>query len=201
MQPTVIYPDARFKSKMRLAIVLVWLVALAWWAIPVVIVAGVELGSLALGIALAIISNIALLAISFRLVPYYFNSLSYEIYPDEIVVRAGIITKSVKHVPFRTVTNLKVARGPLDRLFGLGSLAVQTAGMSGTTGAEENLEGLTDVHGVYDQIARELRRFRSAMDPTQADADAEPRPLASQNDVLREILDELRGIRAALDQD
>jgi uncharacterized membrane protein YdbT with pleckstrin-like domain len=62
----------------------------------------------------------------------YFRSLMYEIQDDEVIVHVGIWTKSVKHVPFRTVTNLKVNRDIFDRwFFDLGSLNVQTAGMSG----------------------------------------------------------------------
>ena len=59
--------------------------------------------------------------------PYY-NSLSYEIQDDEVIMRVGIVTKSVKHVPYRTVTNITIKRGILDRMFGLGTLNIQTAG-------------------------------------------------------------------------
>ena len=77
----------------------------------------------------------------------YFRSLRYEIHEDEVIVHVGIVTKSVKHVPFRTVTNIKINRGLLDRfVFNIGSLNIQTAGMSGSTGAEESLVGLENVH-------------------------------------------------------
>ena len=72
--------------------------------------------------------------------PYY-RSLKYEIMDEEVIVRAGIITKSVKHVPYRTVTNLVVKRGILDRLFGLGTLNIQTAGMSGSNNTAEESSG------------------------------------------------------------
>jgi uncharacterized membrane protein YdbT with pleckstrin-like domain len=126
-------------------------------------------------------------------VPYY-KSLSYEIQDDEVIVRVGIVTKSVKHVPFRTVTNITVNRGPFDRfIFNLGSLNIQTAGMSGSTGAEESLVGLTDVQGVYEVVVEKLRRFRGAMSPTTAeDESGEP---GLPDKMLGEILSELREIR------
>jgi len=128
--------------------------------------------------------------------PYY-ASLGYEIEDDEVIVRVGIITHSVKHVPYRTVTNVTVKRDILDRwFFGLGSLNIQTAGMSGTSGAEEKLVGLTNVEEVYEMVVKELRRFRGGMAPTAADVESEP-ALASA-DTLSAILVELKAIRQAL---
>ncbi len=130
------------------------------------------------------------------IVPYY-RSLSYEIQDDEVIVRAGIITHSVKHVPYRTVTNITVKRDIFDRwFFGLGTLNIQTAGMSGTTGAEEKLVGLTNVDEVYEMVVTELRRFRGAMAPTAAEMEREPAALPA--DTLSHILAEVRAIREAL---
>jgi uncharacterized membrane protein YdbT with pleckstrin-like domain len=134
--------------------------------------------------------------------PYY-RSLSYEIQDDEVIVRAGIWTHSVKHVPYRTVTNLTIRRGILDRwFFGLGSLHIQTAGMSGTTGAEEVLEGLADVHSVYEIVVQELQRFRGAMAPTATEMLPEFGPMSSavaSNEVVSAILSEVRTIRHTLE--
>lgn len=130
--------------------------------------------------------------------PYY-RSLSYEILQDEVIVRAGIVTQSVKHVPYRTVTNLTVKRGLLDRwIFDLGTLNIQTAGMSGTTGAEESLVGLPDVQTVYDTVATELRRFRGSMAPTAAEMETEITQIEPQ--LLQAILSEVHAIREAVDR-
>ncbi|MCA9959487.1 MAG: PH domain-containing protein [Chloroflexota bacterium] len=128
----------------------------------------------------------------------YARSLQYEILDDEVIVRVGIITKSVKHVPYRTVTNITIKRGLLDRyLFDLGTLNIQTAGMSGTTGAEESLEGLPNVQEIYDLVVTELRRFRSGMTPTAADVDTVVRTkeTAVSAATLDNILVELQAVR------
>ena len=131
--------------------------------------------------------------------PYY-ASLSYEIQDDEVIVDVGIITHSVKHVPYRTVTNVVVRRDIFDRwFFGLGSLHIQTAGMSGQSGAEEKLVGLTNVQEVYDMVVTQLRRFRGGMAPTAAEVEAEA-GLASA-DALSAILGELKAIRKTLEQE
>lgn len=134
------------------------------------------------------------------LVGPYYASLGYEIEDDEVIVRVGVLTHSVKHVPYRTVTNVTVKRDILDRwFFGLGSLNIQTAGMSGTSGAEEKLVGLTNVDEVYDMVVTELRRFRGGMAPTAAEVEREA--AVPPSDALNAILSEVQAIRQALEKD
>jgi hypothetical protein len=84
----------------------------------------------------------------------------------EIYVKKGIMTVTEKHVPFRTITSVFSKKGIFDRLFGIGSVEIQTAGMTGSTSPggfhtkpEEKLEGLPYFNELRDFILRELRRF------------------------------------------
>jgi membrane protein YdbS with pleckstrin-like domain len=147
------------------------------------------------GLRIGALINLIWLLPTLAILPTYYRSLRYEIRRDEVIVRAGVITKSVKHVPFRTVTNLKTKQDPLDRLFGLGALNVQTAGMSGKSGAEESLVGLPIFEDVYDQVAGALRCFRGSMAPTQTENESEN----GAHEVLTAILSELRAIRDVLE--
>ena len=127
----------------------------------------------------------------------YFRSLRYQVQEDEVIVQVGVITHSVKHVPFRTVTNIPARRDLLDRwIFNLGSLTIQTAGMSGQTGAEEKLVGLEDVQEVYELVVTALRRFRGGMAPTAAEEEGEEIPAAATNALLEEV----RAIRTLLEE-
>jgi len=95
----------------------------------------------------------------------------------EIYVRKGIIQITQRHVPFRTVTNLRTRRGVFDRLFGIGTVQIETAAKSSThaqggglialilqklmrggTGAE-NIEGVKFHEELRNFILRELRGF------------------------------------------
>jgi uncharacterized membrane protein YdbT with pleckstrin-like domain len=128
-------------------------------------------------------------------VPYY-RSLEYEVLDDEVIVRVGIFTHSVKHVPYRTVTNITVKRDIFDRwFFNLGSLNIQTAGMSGQSGAEEQLLGMENVQEIYELVAAELRRFRSAMTPTQSEGEG----AVQTADQSAELLVEVKAIRNLLE--
>jgi membrane protein YdbS with pleckstrin-like domain len=127
--------------------------------------------------------------------PFY-RSLSYEIGDEQVIVRQGVLTRAVKHVPYRTVTNVTVKRGLLDRWLGLGTLEIQTAGISGTHQAEQSLTGLADPDEVYELVAVRLRRYRGAMAPTQAGVEAP----GSADEILAALLAEVRAIREKLDQ-
>ena len=195
-------PSPKYLTKLRLTMTIVAILVLAFgvllgWLISLDEKAGAESFKITLIVtaALDLIWWIPGLLLSG---PYY-QSLSYEIQDDEVIVRAGIITQAVKHVPYRTVTNLTIKRGILDRwLFDLGTLNIQTAGMSGNTGAEESLAGLSDYDAVYNLVATELRRFRGAMAPTAAGQ--EDAPISLKPDALNAIISEVRAIRQAVEK-
>ena len=201
MKARTVKPDPKYLFRMRLIATLVALV---------IVISGILLGVLLAitgeirpgGMLVLILVDVLLVGIWWLVVillssPYY-RSLRYEVQDDEVVVNAGIWTKSVKHVPYRTVTNMQVKRDVVDRLLGTGTLNIQTAGMSGQTGAEERLVGLSDVQEVYTSVAEELRRFRGGMAPTQAEVEAEPGAVAPEG--LGAILAEVRAIRKSLEE-
>ena len=102
------------------------------------------------------------------LIPLYFKSIEYSVKGEsgktmpEIYVKQGIITITKKHVPFRTITNISSKKGLFDRLFGIGSVHIETAGYSGSQqkGPESKLEGIVFYEEVRDFILNELRKFR-----------------------------------------
>ncbi len=101
------------------------------------------------------------------IVPIYLRSIEYSVISEEgttsreIFVKKGIINITRKHVPFRTITNISSRAGLFDRLFGIGSIEIETAGYSGATqSAEEKLEGITFYEELRDFILRELRKFK-----------------------------------------
>ena len=200
MQTRSFKPSPQYLTKLRLVITFVALLILAsglllGWLISTDREKGAD-GGRVFATVVAVVDAVWYLPALMLAGPYH-RSLAYEVQDDEVIVRAGIWTKSVKHVPYRTVTNLTVKRDILDRWLGIGTLNIQTAGMSGTTGAEESLVGLTDVQEVYEIVVTELRRFRGSMSPTAAEVEGEPAVVST--DALSAILTEVRAIRRALE--
>lgn len=198
MEPIVLYPDQKLRGKL-------FMVAAVWGLLSLITFVGFGVligaseggaGGATTGTLIGVGSTLIWLVPALIVVPFYYRSLKYEIHEDEVIVRVGVITQSVKHVPYRTVTNLTVRRGPFDRLLGIGTLNIQTAGMSGQSGAEERLIGLVNYDEVYGKVAGSLRRFRGGMSPTQADVES----ISANGDayMLAAILDEVKAIRETL---
>jgi uncharacterized membrane protein YdbT with pleckstrin-like domain len=197
METQILRPSPRYRSKLFLAATIIAVIILA---AGLLIAAGVRADEGAQNAAgfvlLIVILELVWYVPTLLLINAYFRSLKYEIQDDEVIVYVGIWTKSVKHVPFRTVTNLKVNRDIFDRwFFDLGSLNIQTAGMSGSSGAEESLLGLPNVQEVYELVGSRLRLFRGAMAPTATQDEVD-----LQGDALAAILNELRAIRSAVER-
>ena len=125
----------------------------------------------------------------------YFRSIRYEIHDDEIIVYSGFLNKSIKHVNFRNITNMELKRTILDRLLGIGSLSIQTAGSGGTAIPEEKLAGLNNVYEVYDFLAEQLREYRST-----GQSNSNIGSMLSDRQLGMAMLQELRAIRALLSQ-
>ena len=195
----IIKPSLNYVWKLRLILVLIALaIMLSAFFIAITMSFNGNFQGAAVVMLAAVMMNILWLIPGMLLTELYYRSLSYEIQNDEVIVNVGIITKTIKHVPYRTVTNLEINRGILDRwIFKMGTLKIQTAGMSGQTGAEEDLVGLVNVQEVYEIVVNELRKFRGGMTPTAADEEIDLATTPANG--LDEVLEELRAIRKAIE--
>ncbi|UCE29366.1 MAG: PH domain-containing protein [Candidatus Bathyarchaeota archaeon] len=117
----------------------------------------------------AIIMNLVWLIPLLAYTPYYFRSIEFSVKAEtgetmpEVYVKKGVLTITRKHVPFRTITNISSKAGLFDRLFGIGSVHIETAGYSGSQqkGPEVKLEGIVFYEEVRDFILNELRKFKA----------------------------------------
>lgn len=94
--------------------------------------------------------------------PFYVKSMEFIVHGDEVVVKKGLVNKTVKHCPYRNIVNISTTVGPLDRIFRIGCVNIETAGKSGYIAEpEEKLEGLYLYHEIRDYILRRLRAYQS----------------------------------------
>ena len=84
------------------------------------------------------------------------RSLEYKITSTSVTVSSGVINKVLKTVPFKKITNVEIRRGMYDRLTGLATIRIHTAGYSGTTTAEGIIEGIEEYEKVYEQILKKI---------------------------------------------
>lgn len=182
-------PDRKYITKMILTIWLVFLLGV----FPFVFLALIpELGWVYL--VLFLLGNAIWLALAHILVAPYYRSISYELADEEVIVRKGIVTKTENVVPYRMITNVSVKRGPLDRLLGMGTLEIHTAGHSQNASPEAQLSGLSNYAQIHEAVLAALRRYRQeAPAAVAAQATADDRVAA----LLGEILEEVKGLRSA----
>jgi uncharacterized membrane protein YdbT with pleckstrin-like domain len=187
-------PNSKYQFKLMLVITLIGFLVLLGTGIISVLISLDDPGAGLVVFGITFLALAIYWVVGMLISVPYFRSLRYEIQDDEVIVNVGIITHSVKHVPYRTVTNITVKRDIFDRwFFNLGTLTIQTAGMSGQSGAEESLAGLDNVQEVYELVVTELRRFRGAMPPTTVQGEASA-------DSFEALLGEVQTIRKMMEK-
>jgi putative membrane protein len=55
-------------------------------------------------------------------------SYRYQLRPDEIVVREGIVTRNERHIPYARIQNINLVQNPLHRLMRVSEVHLETAG-------------------------------------------------------------------------
>ncbi len=177
-----------------------------WYGITAllgVLFAAVVYVPLALLVDLPAVANVAvvvfaavLLALFLAWTVLYYASMEYELRDDELSWRRGVWFRRTGIVPYNRITNIDIRQGPVMRALGISNLAVQTAGYSGQMTAEIVLEAM--------ERAEDLRTTMRAVVRNAAGGDGTgsgptvSRPGPAGTDLL--ILDELRGIRALLEE-
>lgn len=142
--------------------------------------------------------------------PLYYDSLTYTLEDDLVVGTRGVFWKKRVTVPFRKITNIDISQGPVQRMFGLGSIHLQTAGAAGPQGAvaELRIEGMKDFEDVKDRILALLRAWHTqgtAIPPRDAASGTgseSPRSGSPATGIDGDaVLEELRAIRRLLERE
>jgi len=141
------------------------------------------------GFAPSVITISALLLVMIPVgvwLPAYRRSIEYVIDAESIRSRRGVFWKRTTTVPFHKITNIDVTQGPVQRLFGIGTVHVQTAGAGGSQGgqAELLLQGIEDLDGLRDGLL--ARAVGSGPDAAERETSGAPGG---------PVLEELRRIR------
>jgi len=174
------------------------LLLLGWLALTVAVP---WLGILLFPLALAIVvvpDVVAYVAIHLR-----YDTTWYVMTSRSLRIRRGIWVIHETTITFENVQNVVVKQGPLQRLFGIADVLVETAGGGGahaeaqgggaTAGHRGLIEGVANAPQIRDLLMKQLRRSRSA-----GLGDEPERPPSSSAAWTAQHLHLLREIRGAL---
>ena len=181
----VIHPLVNFAYKL-------WLDIISVGIISIVLVYLLRLNELN---NLLIYSLLVLIIVILMIIAFiYTKTMEFQIFSNEVVVKKGVINRTEKHVPYRTVTNISTRFGFYDKIFGIGTVEIETAGKAGRqSGPEEKIEGISNFIEIRNTVL-ELRKFRS-----QYTTATEPDLTRSEEEITTSILNELRSIKTLLE--
>lgn len=150
-----------------------------------------EVGTIVYSIALGL--SLLMWIISLPISVLWVKNLHYYVEEERIRIHYGILSKIQQNIPFKAITDFILHRSLYDRILGIGSIRIQTAGQSATaTGYEGNIAGLIEWENIYDELRKILMKKKATMGITGVD---EPE---SEEEILKEILNELREIKEQL---
>ena len=130
--------------------------------------------------------TLAMWLIAVPIVILWHRNLDYAVEPERIVIRKGLLSKIQQNIPLGMITDFRLHRSLYDRWLGIGSIQVQTAGQAmAATGYEGTLAGLEDWAELHEDLRNRVRGTSQRDDDPEVD--------------LAAILDEVRGIRKALE--
>jgi len=93
----------------------------------------------------------------------YYRSWAYEVREDSLYLTRGVFTRVQTVAPYVRVQHIDARRGPIERLLGLSTLVVYTAG---SRGADVTIPGLTDDRA--DELQTALKRLAIASEEEDA---------------------------------
>lgn len=147
-ETTSLHP--RYKSLLRIRVAMV--VAALVLAVAVLDIGPIRETPLPFGAAPALAALLALAAI-LVLPARRYRSWGYRINEEELHIRHGQFVRRRTIMPFGRVQHLDTSQGPIERMLGLATLTMHTAG---TRGASVALPGLA-----HDEAARMRDRIRA----------------------------------------
>jgi len=131
--------------------------------------------------------------------PAYFKSLEYAIEEEAVRGKKGVFWRRYVTVPYTKITNVDVSQGPVQRLYKIGTVHVQTAGAGGQQGARAELLilGVKDLNEIKNAIMKRVVGHVAigAMDTTETP------PAMTDSNTMKSILEEVTSIRKLLEKE
>lgn len=131
--------------------------------------------------------------------PLFYKSISYQLTNDEMIWKRGVWFKHTGVVPYNRITNIDIAQGPLERMLGIGTLKIQTAGYSVQGSSSEiKIMGMENFEALHEMIMGYVRSRKPVAIAAGEETDSEME--FSTMDVNGQMLLELQKIRQLLEK-
>ena len=192
MEPILVKPEKEQKTLWFVGWAIPFILGLALWVILLLF----TVDKLVFG--LCAVGWLILMMPILLWMPAFYRSLEYVIDIDCVRMKKGVFWRKRVTVPYPKITNVDVTQGPVQRMFNIGIIRVQTAGAGGAQGAKAELRllGVRDLEGLKDTIMERVRSYTiSRSEEVKKEVVDE-----SNSEVLRHMLKELTTIREVLEK-
>lgn len=168
----------------------------------------------AIGIAAVVVMAllwILILGLGYILIRLEYEMRYYVVTDRSLRIRKGVLNILEQTLTFANIQNISIEQGPVERLFGISSLVVETAGGGSVVNAQQNgftpnyhqavLDGLDDAETLRDLI----REYLKTIHPSSGLGERLEKRRAgrrggfgpAETAVLRDILSEIRMLRGS----
>ena len=191
MEPVVLKPEKEQKTMWFIGWTVPFVIGLVLWVVLLLAVDKLIFG-------LCVVGWLILMSLILLYIPAFYKSLEYIIDSDSVKMRKGVFWRKRVTVPYTKITNIDVTQGPIQRIFNIGTIHVQTAGAGGASGsqAELNLLGIGDTDGLKDTIMERVRGY-TISEPEEVKKEVVQE---SDSEIFRHMLKELTAIHEELEK-
>lgn len=116
-----------------------------------------------------------------------YRNFTYELGEREIIIRQGVVTRKNTIIPYATIQDITTERSLLERMLGLATLEIETAG-SMRLASQTDLPGIADKDTLIHEIMARVEKAKGTMG-----AEGKQQGLDTAQ-LLAEILHELKSI-------
>lgn len=116
-------------------------------------------------IVIPAVAMIVYLPLSFIWAKLTYHYYRYELIESEFRKERGVIIKKYTTIPYDRIQNIDISRAVFERMLGLSTLKIETAGASEVIGAEGRLPGLSKevAEQLRDELIRRARLSRGGL--------------------------------------
>ncbi len=117
----------------------------------------------------------------------YYKNLECTLTTHHLEFKKGMFFKVEKTIPLENIQDLTFIQNPILNFFNLKILKIETAGNSGSTGADMKLVGIMDIEAFKTHVLKQRELFQ-----TKNSGDSSVDSMRETNQLLREIRDLLK---------
>lgn len=137
--------------------------------------------------------------LSYAWIHLHYVNFTYELADTEVIIRWGIFTRLRKVIPYARIQNINTERTVIERILGIGSLMIETAGTQSGL-AEGIIPGIANPNTLIDEILHRVEKTKRANGNGGGLGDEQEKAGVDYSQLLGSIYEELKRINSKMSE-